>query len=83
MMNPNKPPTTDIDNRGIADFPVADRIRLVEDIWDSIAMEPVSLPMTNAQRAELDWRLDAYASDGIKGDPADEVIKDIRSRLRR
>jgi len=39
---------------------VPERIQLVEDIWDSIAEVPEELPLTAAQQAELDRRLDAY-----------------------
>jgi len=53
----------------------------VEDLWDSIAADQVVLPITDDQRAELDRRLDAYESDGIKGRVASEVIADIRKRL--
>lgn len=42
-------------------IPVPDRIRLVEDIWDSIASSPEQVPVTDAQRAELDRRREAYA----------------------
>ena len=62
-------------------LPIVERIRLVEDLWDSIAADQVALPITDQQRAELDRRLDAYESDGIKGRVASEVIADIRKRL--
>ena len=62
-------------------LPIVERIRLVEDLWDSIAADQVVLPTTDEQRAELDRRLDAYESDGIKGRVASEVIADIRKRL--
>jgi putative addiction module component (TIGR02574 family) len=62
-------------------LPIAERIRLVEDLWDSIAAEQDTLPLTPEQRAELDRRLDAYAADGNRGQPAAEVIADIRKRL--
>ena len=62
-------------------LPIVERIRLVEDLWDSIAADQVALPITDQQRAELDRRLDAYESDGIKGRVANEVIADIRKRL--
>lgn len=62
-------------------MPVSDRIRLVEDIWDSIALDQSILPMTDAQKAELDSRLDAYESDGTKGREAQEAIEDIKKRL--
>lgn len=62
-------------------LPIDERIQLVEDIWDSIAADQAALPMTDEQRAELDRRLDAYESDGIKGREATEVIADIKKRL--
>ena len=44
----------------IVKLSVAERIELVEDIWDSIAATPDSLPVTDAQRQELDRRLADY-----------------------
>lgn len=41
----------------ILELSVAERIRLVEDIWDSIAAEPDELPLTDSERQELDRRL--------------------------
>lgn len=58
-----------------------ERIRLVEDLWDSIASEQNAILLTSEQKAELDRRLDAYEADGNAGRPADEVISDIRKRL--
>jgi putative addiction module component (TIGR02574 family) len=52
---------------------VAERIQLVEDIWDSIAADPDALPLTPEQREELDRRLaDADANPG-EGRPWSEV----------
>ena len=65
----------------ILKLPIEERIRLVEDIWDSIAADQSTLDLTNAQRAELDKRLDAFEKDGGLGREASEVIADIRSRL--
>ncbi len=62
-------------------LPIVEKIQLVEDLWDSIAADQASLPLTTEQREELDKRLDAYESDGIKGRVANEVISDIRKRL--
>ena len=39
---------------------VDERIRIVEAIWDSIAASPDLLPLTDAQRQELDRRLADY-----------------------
>ena len=62
-------------------LPIVERIQMVEDLWDSIAADQAALSLTDEQRAELDRRLDAYESDGIKGRIASEVIADIRKRL--
>lgn len=52
---------------------IAERIQLVEDIWDSIAAEPEALSLTEEQREELDRRLaDQEANPGV-GRPWAEV----------
>lgn len=60
-------------------LPVAERIRLVEAIWDSIAEVPEAVDLSEAQRAELDRRLAAYEQDPSLGSPWSEV----RSRISR
>ena len=60
---------------------IGERIRLVEDIWDSIAADQAALPLTDEQRAELDRRLDAYESDNIKGREANEALAAIKGQL--
>lgn len=40
---------------------VSERLELIEVIWDSIAPGLEDLPLTEAQRRELDRRLDHYA----------------------
>ncbi len=65
----------------ILKLPIEDRIRLVEDIWDSIAADQSALDLTEAQKTELDMRLDAFEKDGDIGREASEVIADIRNRL--
>ena len=62
-------------------LPIDERIRLVEDIWDSIAADQAAVPLTDAQRVEIDRRLNAYESDGIQGREAEQVIADVKKRL--
>jgi len=62
-------------------LPIDEKIRLVEDLWDSIAEEKSVLPITKEQKTELDSRLEAYALDGNKGREAKLVFSDIRNRL--
>lgn len=62
----------------ILDLSVAERIQLVEDIWDSIVATPESLPLTLAQRDELDRRLGEYRQH-----PTDSVSwEDAKRRIR-
>lgn len=68
-------------NANLRKLPVDERIRLVEDLWDSIAADQSLLPLTPEQRAELDHRLDAYEADREPGSPAEDVIAEIRKRL--
>lgn len=65
----------------LARLPIQERMRLVEELWDSIASDQHALPLTDAQRAELDRRLDAYHADGNPGRPAEEVMEKIRKKL--
>ena len=65
----------------ILKLPIEDRIRLVEDIWDSIAADQSALDLTDAQRTELDKRLDDFEKDGEIGREAYEVIAEIRNKL--
>ena len=68
-------------NANLRKLPLDERIRLVEDLWDSIASDQNALPLTPEQRTELDRRLDAYEADGDPGRPAKDVIAEIRKRL--
>jgi putative addiction module component (TIGR02574 family) len=68
-------------NSKLRELPIEERIKLVEDLWDSIVADQNALPLTPDQRAELDRRLDAYEADKDPGRPANEVIADIRRRL--
>jgi putative addiction module component (TIGR02574 family) len=60
---------------------VDERIKLVEDLWDSIAADQGALPITADQRSELDRRLNAYAVDKNRGQPAADAVRDVRRQL--
>ena len=46
---------------------VAERIQLVEDLWDSIAEEEISLPLTAEQCAELRRRKERFLASPDSG----------------
>ena len=59
---------------------VAERIQLVEDIWDTVAEVPEEVELTSEQKVELDRRLDAYNQNPDEGAPWEVVRERIRSR---
>lgn len=59
---------------------IAERIQLVEDIWDTIAEVPEQVGLTDEQRAEIDRRLDAYHRNPDEGSPWAMVRERIMSR---
>ncbi len=68
-------------NIALHEMPVEERIKMVEDIWDSIAADQKALSLTAEQRAVLDQRLDAYEADGNRGRSLADVLNDIKNKL--
>ena len=64
----------------ILELPVAERMRLVEAIWDSISAAPEVLPLTQWQREELDRRLSEFEADPASGSTLEDVVARIRRR---
>ena len=62
----------------IASLTPEEQLGLLEDLWDSLAAAPETIPLTGAQRAELDRRLDDLEREGPIGIPWDEVLGRIR-----
>jgi putative addiction module component (TIGR02574 family) len=62
----------------ILDLPAGERIRVVQTIWESVIRNPDDVPVTEAQRRELDARLAAFELDQDPGEPW-EKIKDSLS----
>ncbi len=62
-------------------IPLEERLRLVEDLWDSISADQNVLSLTSEQKAELDLRLNAYEVDGKNGRLAEDFLKTLRQKL--
>ena len=60
---------------------VAERILIVEDIWDSIISSEEDFPLSDEQKRELDSRLDAYYKNPKEGRSWKEVRNNIQSQL--
>lgn len=64
---------------GIDRLSLAERILLVEEIWDSIAAEAESLEVPQSHKDELDRRLAAYHADPHAG----SSWEDVKTRLQK
>lgn len=61
----------------ISKLSMPEKILLVEDLWDSISADEVSIPMPESHKAELDARLKRYeaAPDTLLS------LDDLRARI--
>jgi len=64
----------------IKQLSVAERLVLVQEIWDSIVADQESLPIAEAQKAELDRRLEAYKAAPEQGSSWEEVKQRLLGR---
>ena len=60
---------------------VAERIQLAEDLWDSVAADTGDLPLTDAQKDELELRLADFERDPGAGESWEVVRECIQRRL--
>jgi len=51
----------------ILQLSVAERVQIVEDIWDSIGKNPEELPLSEDEKLELDKRLESYRQNPDEG----------------
>jgi putative addiction module component (TIGR02574 family) len=63
----------------ILNLSVKKRLEVIEEIWDSIATDPEAIPLTSAQRRELDRRKALHRANPSEAVPWAEV----RSRLQK
>lgn len=61
-------------------LPRAERIQLVEDLWDSIACEDSELPVLDSQREELRRRKERFLAHPSSGRTWEQVKQRARSR---
>ena len=59
-----------------------ERLLLIEQLWESLRETSAAVPLTDAQREELDRRLDDLERSGPAGIPWEEVVRQIRNRAR-
>ena len=64
----NRPP---IDQ--ILELPIVERIEIAQQIWESVFEHPEAVPLTPAQREELDRRWQAFEQRPDEGEPWEDV----------
>ena len=62
-------------------LPLAQRLELVQTLWDSIAAEQIGPELTESERELIDQRLERFLADGDAGIDADEVLNALALTL--
>jgi putative addiction module component (TIGR02574 family) len=56
-----------------------EQLDLLEAVWDTLAADPESLPLSNEHRRELDRRLEELERSPEAGIPWSELRRDLES----
>lgn len=59
-----------------------ERLELVQDIWDSIAVEDDDIPLSDSQRLELDRRLAVHQANPAAAIDWEQVEAEALARLK-
>jgi putative addiction module component (TIGR02574 family) len=62
-------------------LPLAQRLELVQTLWDSIAAEQVGPELSDPDRQLIDQRLERFLADGDPGLEADAVLEALEQSL--
>ena len=68
---------------GIDRLTAAQRLELVQEIWDSIATDPSTISITRDQKKELGRRFKAFNANPNQGSSWDEIRRRIEKRARK
>jgi putative addiction module component (TIGR02574 family) len=61
----------------IFELPIAERIELAQELWESVLDHPEALPLTEAQKAELERRWQALEADPDAGQSWESLKKSL------
>ena len=64
----------------ILELPVAERVKLAQAIWDSVAQLPEPFPLSEAEREKIDQRLEEYRRNPEATSPWPEIKERILRR---
>jgi putative addiction module component (TIGR02574 family) len=57
----------------IRSLPISVRVKLAEQIWDSVVDDETSFELTDSQKSALDERISAHEQSPDRGKPWEEV----------
>jgi putative addiction module component (TIGR02574 family) len=63
----------------ISTLTVEQRLELLDEIWESLYETPQGIPLTEAQREELDRRIEDLDREGPVGKPLEQVLREIET----
>ncbi|KER10927.1 MAG: hypothetical protein HY22_01805 [[Candidatus Thermochlorobacteriaceae] bacterium GBChlB] len=63
----------------IVNMSVAERLALIEEIWRTLEQQPDALPITPAQKAELDARYAEFLENPTEGN----TWEDVKARIQK
>ena len=63
----------------ISTLTVEQRLELLDEIWVSLYETPQAIPLTEAQREELDRRIKDLDREGPVGQPLEQVLREIET----
>ncbi|HEX6100884.1 MAG TPA: addiction module protein [Thermoanaerobaculia bacterium] len=61
----------------ILELPAEERVELAQEIWESVVEHPEALPITRAQREELERRWRAFEQRPDEGEPWEDVQRSL------
>jgi putative addiction module component (TIGR02574 family) len=70
-----------MDSTSIFDLSPAEKLQLVEDLWDDIAAQPETVPVYDWQKQELDRRKASLLSHPASGLSWEEVKRRVTARI--
>jgi putative addiction module component (TIGR02574 family) len=63
----------------ILELPATDRVEIAQVIWESVFEHPEAVPLTSAQKDELERRWRAFEQNPDEGEPWDDVKRSLLS----
>jgi len=63
----------------ISTLTIEQRLELLDEIWESLYETPQAIPLTEAQRQELDRRIEDLDREGPVGQPLEQVLREIET----